>query len=59
MLSIRELVHRFGTENVFIIPRAGPTMIKLSREWLLDTMAIDEITGFRPENIYFCPKIWS
>ncbi len=45
MLSIRELVHRFGAENVFIISIAGPTMIELSKEWLLDIMGIDEITG--------------
>ena len=32
-------------------------MIRLSREWLVDTMAIDEITGLKPENIHFCSKI--
>ena len=29
-------------------------MAKLSRKWLIDTMAIDEITGFKTENIHFC-----
>ena len=46
MLSICELVQRFGADNVFIISKAGPTMAKLSKTWLIDTMAIDEITGF-------------
>ena len=29
-------------------------MAKLSRQWLIDTMVIDEITGFKLENIHFC-----
>jgi hypothetical protein len=53
-LSIRQLVKDFGADNVFIISKAGPTMAKLSRQWLTDTMVIDEITGFKLENIHFC-----
>ena len=56
-LSIRELVKRFGADNVFIISNAGPKMAKLSKAWLLDVMAIEAITGFNPNNIHFCAKI--
>ena len=57
MLSIRELVQRFGADNVFIISKAGPTMAKLSLTWLIDTMAIDEITGFKTEDIHVCSTL--
>ena len=52
MLSIRELVKRFGADNVFIISKAGPRMAKLSKAWLLDVMALEDITGFNPNNIH-------
>ena len=32
-------------------------MAQLCKTWLLDIMAIDAITGFNPNNTYFCPKI--
>ena len=32
-------------------------MIQRSREWLLNTMALTEITGMKPENIHFCSRI--
>ena len=57
MLSVRELVEIFGPNNVFIISKAGPTMIQRSKEWLIETMAIAEITGMKPENIHFCSRI--
>ena len=50
-----QLVKDFGADNVFIISKAGPTMADLSRQWLTDTMVIGEITGFKLENIHFCP----
>ena len=57
MLSIREIVRRFGTDNVFIISKAGLKMAQLTKTWLLETMAIDAVTGFNPKNIHFCRKI--
>jgi hypothetical protein len=57
MLSIRELVKRFGADNVFIISKAGPRMAKLSKAWLLEVMALEDITGFNPNNIHFSAKI--
>ena len=32
-------------------------MIQRCKEWLLETMAIAEITGMKPENINFCVRI--
>ena len=57
MLSIRELVKRFGADNVFIISKAGPRMAKLSKAWLLDVMELEAITGFKPNNIHFCSTV--
>ena len=57
MLSIREIGRRFGADNVFIISKAGLKMAQLTKTWLLETMAIDAITGFNPKNIHFCRKI--
>ena len=57
MLSIREIVRRFGADNVFIISKAGLKMAQLTKTWLLETMAIDAVTGFNPKNIHFCRKI--
>ena len=59
MLSLRELVERFGAENTFIISKAGPRMAKRSKHWLLNVMAIAEVTGFDSNNIYFlCQDCW-
>ena len=57
MLSLRELVKRFGSENTVIISKAGPRMAKLTKHWLVDVMAIEEVAGFHPDNIHFCAKI--
>ena len=57
LLSIRELVKRFGAENVFIISKAGPRMAKLSKTWLLDVMELEAITGFTPNNIHYCSTV--
>ena len=56
MLSLREIVKRFGATNTFIISRAGSRMAKRSKHGLLTVMAIEEVTGFDPNNIYFCAK---
>jgi hypothetical protein len=58
MLSIRELVKRFGADNVFIISKAGPRMAKLSKAWLLDVMELEASTGFKPNNMYFCAAVY-
>ena len=57
MLSLREIVKRFGATNTFIISKAGSRMAEHSRHWLVKVMAIEETTGFNPNNIYYCPKI--
>ena len=57
ILSLRELVSRFGADNTFIISKAGPRMAKLTKYWLLEIMSIDEVAGFNPDNIHFCAKV--
>ena len=51
MLSFREIVQKFGADNVFIISKAGQQVAKQSTYWLFETIGIDEVTGFKTETI--------
>jgi len=51
--TIKHLVQSLGCENVFIISKCGESIQKKSREWL-EHKNFFNITGFDPNNIYFC-----
>ena len=54
---MREIVARFGKENVFIVSRVGETMRSKAETWLHDTMNICGRTGILRSNIRFCEKV--
>mmetsp|Transcript_20401 Transcript_20401/g.31496 ORF Transcript_20401/g.31496 Transcript_20401/m.31496 type:complete len:165 (-) Transcript_20401:1522-2016(-) len=50
--TIKHIVCKFDTENVFIVSKAGPSMEDKIRRWLDDT-AFYNMTGFLLENVLF------
>jgi uncharacterized HAD superfamily protein len=51
--TIRRLIEKFGSENVFIISKCGEKVQRKSRQWLTHNHFFS-ITGFVPEHIHFC-----
>jgi len=49
---ILHLAHKFGSENVFIVSKAGERIEERIRQWLEDH-AFYEATGFAHENVIF------
>ena len=43
--ALREIVHRFKADNVFIVSRAGHKMQRLLKTWLHETMNFCGRTG--------------
>jgi len=52
-LSIKQIVGRFGDENVYLISKCGPQTELKTLEWLKHHR-IYQFTGIRAENIHFC-----
>jgi hypothetical protein len=51
--TIKILIEKFGSENVFIISKCGEKVQRKSREWL-EYNQFFLMTGFVPEHIHFC-----
>ena len=52
--SIKQIVHHFGVDNVFIISKCRDKMRKNTIKWLFETINICGCTDILKENVLFC-----
>lgn len=50
---IKDLIERYGAQNVFIVSKCGLVIEDKTRRWL-DGHNFYQFTGFNPDNLYFC-----
>ena len=51
--AVKQLIERYGAENVFIVSKCGAVIETKTRLWLAGN-GFYAHTGFNPENLHFC-----
>jgi len=51
--TIKQLVDKYGNENIFVVPKASEKIIDKTKKWM-DHHKFYEQTGVKSDNIHFC-----